>query len=102
MNETIIVAIIAALGAIIGQWILGKQNAKELYAKLDKQSEIADEKLKARMDVFQADLRTLSNRVQEHNKLIDRTYKLEQNSSRLDERISAINERLHGLESDGR
>lgn len=102
MNEAIIVAIIAALGAIIGQWVLGKQNSKELYAKLDKQSEIADEKLKARMDVFQADLRTLSNRVQEHNKLIDRTYKLEEKTSMLDERISTMNDRLHEMESDGR
>lgn len=97
MSESIIIALIAAVGAVLGQWALGKANNKELYEKLDKQSELADEKIKGRMDVFQSDLRTLSNRVEAHNKVVERTYKLEERMSVAEERISDAHHRINDI-----
>ena len=101
MTEAIIAAVITALGAVLAQWALGKANAKELFAKLDKQSEVADEKLKGRMDVLQSDLRTLSNRVDAHNKVVERTYALERRADVIEEKQKVANHRIDDLERSG-
>lgn len=102
MTEAIIAALITAAGAVLAQWALGKANAKELFAKLDKQSEVADEKIKGRLDVLQADLRTLSNRVDQHNKVVDRTYALEQRAAVIEEKQKVANHRIDDLERSGK
>lgn len=102
MTESIIVAVITALGAVMAQWALGKANSKELYAKLDKQSEVTDEKIKGRIDVLQADLRTLSNRVDAHNKVMERTFELERRADVVDEQIKEAKQRIDDLERSGK
>ena len=54
MSDAIIVAIITGACAVIAQLIISRSSAKELYAKLDKQSEISDQKLDAKLEKYQA------------------------------------------------
>lgn len=71
MNEAIIAALITAAGAIGAQWVLARRNTKDLYAKLDKQSELADERLNAKLEKHQAvtdtKLEALTAEVRKHN-----------------------------------
>lgn len=87
MSDTIIVAIITGVCAVIGQLIISKQSAKDLYAKLDKQSEISDMKLDAKLERYQAVTDTkideLTREVRKHNNFAEKI-------PVLDERIKAI------------
>lgn len=73
----VIVAVVTGLLAVLGQKVIADAKNKELYAKLDKQSELDDQKLQAKIDVINTEIKTLSDRVNAHNKLIDRMYKAE-------------------------
>lgn len=98
MSEAVIVALITAAGAVIAQWFIGKSRDAELYAKLDKQSATSDEKIQGEINVLKADIRTLSNRVEAHNRVVDRTYELERKVGVLEEKASAANRRLTDIE----
>ena len=91
----ILLFLIASASAIIGQIIISRSSAKELYAKLDKQTEVTDEKIKGRIDVLQTDLRTLSNRVDAHNKVVERTYALEAHAAAVDAKLDALERGVH-------
>lgn len=71
MADAVIVAIITGACAILAQLVIAKQNSKDLYAKLDKNSEIADTKLKAELDkvkeVITLRIDSLEKRVDKHN-----------------------------------
>ena len=71
MNDAIIVALITAAGAIGAHWILARKNTKDLYAKLEKDSELADERLSAKLEKHQAvtdtKIEALTNEVKKHN-----------------------------------
>lgn len=101
MSEAIIVALITGACAIVAQMIISRQSSKELYAKLDKQSELSDAKMQGEIDVIKADIRTLSNRVEAHNKMIERTYALERRCEVHDEQIKVANHRIADLEKKG-
>ena len=45
MSEAIIVALITAAAAIVGQVLIARSNTKELYAKLDKAQAVTDTKI---------------------------------------------------------
>lgn len=101
MSEAVIVALITAAGAVLAQWFIGKSRDAELYAKLDKQSATSDEKIQGEISVLKADIRTLSNRVEAHNKVVDRTYALERKADVLEEKIKVANNRIGDLERSG-
>lgn len=90
MSEAIIVALITGACAIAANLIISKQSNRDLYAKLDKQSEVTDAKIQGQIDVIKADIRTLSNRVEAHNNVIERTYKLEGAVSELQHEVRDI------------
>ena len=90
MSEAIIVALITGACAIAANLIISKQSSRDLYAKLDKQSEVTDAKIQGQIDVIKADIRTLSNRVEAHNNVIERTYKLEGAVSELQHEVRDI------------
>lgn len=98
MSEAVVVALITGACAIIAQLVISRSSAKELFAKLDKQSKVSDEKIKSRIDVLQADLRTLSNRVDAHNKVVERTFQLERRADVAEEKIKVANHRLDELD----
>jgi hypothetical protein len=101
MSEAIIVALITGACAIVANLIISRQSSKELYAKLDKQSELSDTKIQGEIDVIKNDIRALSNRVEAHNKIVERTYELERKSDVHEEQIKVANHRIEDLEKKG-
>lgn len=102
MAPAIIAAIITGgislLGIVITNVVSSRKHQEEqtkfvtdLFTKLDKQSEIADVKLQAKLENYQAvtteKIDELSKRVELHNKVVERTYRLEENTSVLAEKI---------------
>ena len=94
MSDAIIVAIITGACAVIAQLIISKQSAKDLYAKLDKQSEVNDQKLDAKLEKYQAVTDTkideLTREVRAHNGHNERIAVLEAEDKRLNERIKIL------------
>lgn len=91
MSEAIIVAIITGGLSLLGViWTSRKSNA-EMFAKLDKQSEINDQKLDAKLSQFQAvtdtKLEELTREVRKHNEFATRVPVLEEKVSRLEKDI---------------
>ena len=66
MTEAIIVALITAAAAIIGQALISNRSSRDLYAKLDKQQAITDTKIEA-----------LTAEVKKHNSFGDRITRIE-------------------------
>ena len=86
-RETIISAIISAAAAIVVCLIPQTRQAIKLEAKLEKQTALLDQRLQ-----------TLSERVEKHNNVIDRTYKLEELTAVQEEQIKVANHRIEDLE----
>lgn len=97
MSDAIIVAIITGACAVVAQLIISKSSAKELYAKLDKQSEISDQKLDAKLEKYQAvtdtKIEELTREVRRHNNFAERIPLLEAEDARQNERIKALENR---------
>lgn len=95
MTEAVIVAIITGAFALVGQLLIAKSNNEKLYAKLDKQSELADTQLNAKLEKWQAVTDTkideLTREVRKHNSFAERLPVLE-------EQIKVANNRIADLE----
>jgi ferritin-like metal-binding protein YciE len=82
MSDTIIVALISLLGTVVTVWAANRHT----LAELDKKSELSDAKLDAKLERHQAvtdtKIEELTRKVDRHNNMIERTYKLE---GRMDE-----------------
>jgi len=94
MSDAVIVAIITGIFAVLGQLMISKSSAKDLYSKLDKQSELADQSLKAELkryqDVTDTKIDELTREVRRHNEFATRVPLLEAEDKRLNERIKAL------------
>lgn len=90
MTEAMWVAFITGSLAIIGEIILSAKSTKELYAKLDKQSELADERMKGEIAVIHTEISELRKNVEKHNSVIERTYNLEVEVARQGEQIKTL------------
>lgn len=96
MSEAFWVAFISALttgaAAVICQLIVQRNAAKELYAKLDKQSEMTDARIEAKLDTHQAVTDTkideLTREVREHNNFARRIPVLEEKVKNLERSVS--------------
>lgn len=86
--ETIISAIISAGAAIVVCLITQNRQAMRLEAQLDKQTALLEQRLG-----------TLSDRVEKHNNVIERTYKLEELTALQEEKIKVTNHRIDDLEN---
>lgn len=97
MSDAIIVALITGACAVIAQLVISKSNARELYAKLDKQSELADTNLKAELSRYQAvtdeKIDELTREVRRHNEFATRVPLIEAENNRQNERIKALENR---------
>ena len=97
MSEAIIVALIAGAATIGAQMVISKRNSAELYAKLDKQSEINDQKLDAKLERFQAvtdtKLDELTREVRRHNDFAERIPTLEEKAKAADRRLTDLEHR---------
>lgn len=90
MAESIVVAIITGLCAIVSQIVVSKRSSEELYLKLDKQSELSDAKIEAKLERHQAVTDTkideLTREVREHNNFARRVPVLEEKVANLEKR----------------
>ena len=90
MSEAIIVALITGACAIIANLLISKQSSKEMYAKLDKNSELADAKIEARLEKHQAvtdtKIEELTREVREHNNFARRIPVLEEKVANLEKK----------------
>ena len=90
MTEAIIVAIITGVCAIVAQAIISNRSNRELYARLDKQSELSDAKIEAKLERHQAVTDTkideLTREVREHNNFARRVPVLEEKVANLERR----------------
>lgn len=98
MSEAVVVALITGGLTLIGTVISVAVSHKGTLEKIDANSKVADEKIQGEINVLKADIRTLSNRVEAHNKMVERTYQLERRADVLEEKASAANRRLTDLE----
>lgn len=81
MSEAVIAAIITAVLTLAGTIITVLSANKQTLAQLEKQTALSDANLKAELEKHQAvtdtKIDTLTKKVEKHNNLIERTYKLE-------------------------
>ena len=82
--EAVWAALIAGVFAVIGQWIISRKDNRDLYAKLDKQSELADAKMMGELNVMQTQIEELTREVREHNNFARRMPVLEEKVANLE------------------
>lgn len=78
MSESIITALITGGLALIGVIITSVKSNQQLYAKLDKQSELSDAKLERKIAVIETKIEALSTEVRKHNDFAERIPVLEE------------------------
>ena len=91
MSESIIVALITGGMSLIGVLIANRRSDQMMFAKLDKQSELSDAKLKQEIAVVQTRIEELTRETREHNNFARRVPVLE-------EQIKVANHRIADLE----
>lgn len=87
MSETILAALIAACASIIVSVITSNSQKKTIISEFEKNTAVQAEKLDQ-----------LDKKVEKHNKVIERVYKLETNDTVEQEQIKVINHRIDDLE----
>lgn len=85
--ETIIAALISAAAAVLVCIINSNVQHHKLLSELDKRDEL---------QAYRID--QLEKKVDKHNQVIDRTYKLEQDELLIEEKIKVANHRIEDLE----
>lgn len=82
MSEAIIVALITGACTIIVQIIISRKSSSELIARLEKQSELSDQRLDGKLEKYQAVTDTkideLTREVRVHNNFAQRVPILEE------------------------
>lgn len=87
MSEVILAALISAAAAIVVGLINSRAQHSKLIAELDKRDELQAYRIEQ-----------LERKVDKHNQVIARTYKLEECTELLGERIKVANHRIDDLE----
>lgn len=100
MSEGVIAALITGAVSLIGIVVTVVLSNRSLMAKMDKDNAIADERLRGEITVVKNDVNQLRGEVQKHNNLVERTYKLEQESAVHTEQLKVVNHRLSDLEAE--
>ena len=94
MSEAIITAIITGGLALIGVWLTNRKSTADLFAKLDKQSEINDQRLDAKLSQYQAvtdtKIEALTSEVRKHNAFAERIPILEEKAKSADRRLTDL------------
>ena len=98
MSDAIIVAIITGACAVIAQLVISHKSSSDLYAKLDKQSELSDANLKAELMKFEAVTNTkieeLTREVRLHNGHAEKIALLQAEDKRLNERMKVLEQKV--------
>ena len=88
---SVLPALIAAAASIVVAVITGNAQHRRVLAELDKQSELLSYRLGQ-----------LEKKVDKHNSVVERTYRLEESARLTDERIRVANRRIEDLERTDR
>lgn len=86
----IITALITGGLALIGVIIANRRTTAELFARLDKQSELSDARLEKAQAVTDAKLEELTREVRKHNAFAERIPILEEKAKSADRRLSDL------------
>ena len=98
MTEAIIVALITAASAVVCQIVIASTSRKTMQqAQYDSQKTIQQAQYDSQK-LIEYKIDKLSERVDKHNSVIARTYKLEQDYALIDEKIKVANHRIDDLE----
>lgn len=90
MSDAIIVALITGGLSLIGVIITSYKSNQQLYAKLDKQSELSDAKLEREIAVVKTQIENLSEEVHKHNAFAERIPTLEEKAKAADRRLTDL------------
>ena len=90
ISEGIIIAFVTGALAVVGEIIVSARSTKELYAKLDKQSELSDERIHGEIAVIRQEISELRKNVEKHNQVVERVYNLEVETARQGEKIKTL------------
>ena len=97
MSDAVLASIIPAALALIGVWLTNRKNTAVLFEKLDRQSEINDQRLDAKLSQYQAvtdtKLDALTNEVRKHNAFAERIPILEEKAKAADRRLTDLEHR---------
>lgn len=110
MSTEVATAIISAVTTLlvsIGTWnVTMRQHREKTQQDMNKAlDEVKDTmtasnaNIQQHLSIIDLKIETLSNRVEKHNGVIERTYKLEQETAVQTEQIKVVNHRLADLES---
>ena len=97
--SAVLAAVITGVCAIVAQAVISRRSSRDLYGKLDKDSELSDARLEARLEKHQAvtdtKIEELTREVREHNNFAQRMPVVEND-------IKTIYKRLEKVENDGK
>ena len=99
MSEGVIAALITGAVSLIGIVVTVVLSNRSLMDKMDKDNAIADERIRGEIAVIKNDVQQLRGDVQKHNAIVERTYKLEQESAVHTEQLKVVNHRLADIEA---
>jgi len=104
MGDSIVVALIAGvcsiIGAFVGQSVASAGATNKMIAQIKNASEISDAKIEGDIAVIKTKLSDLEAKVDKHNAVIERTFKLEQRAELLEERQKVANHRIDQIERE--
>lgn len=89
MDSAIWVAIITGAISLIGTIITVTMANRQTLATLSEQSKLADENIKGKIGVIEQQIKDLSNKVDKHNAVVERTYNLETRVAVLEDKKGA-------------
>jgi len=98
MDSAVLVAIITAGISLIGTVITVVAANRSTLSAMSEQSKIADERIHGEINVIKQQIVTLSERVEKHNQVVERTFELERRMDVAEERIKVGNHRIDDLE----
>ena len=76
MTDTVIVALLSLIGTLVGAYLANRKSTALVVYRLEQ----------------------LENKVNKHNQVIERTYKLEEQEALLEEKVRVANHRIDDLE----
>ena len=100
MSDAVLVALISGGLTLAGTILTVALSHKSTVDAMEKRSEVTDQEIKGQIAVVNTKIETLSGRVEQHNKVVERTYALEQQCAVLDEKIKVANNRIKNLEGE--
>ena len=93
MSEAVVVALITGGLSLAGVIFTSIRSNQQLYAKLDKQSELSDSKLEREIAVVKTQISNLSDEVHKHNAFAERIPALEEKAKAADRRLTDLEHR---------